>query len=62
MHIGNEDSTERGRVFVKVARPIGKDGLNERWAKCEICPTLNIFDLTGDVRAIVLIKEHKRMT
>ena len=45
-------------VFVKVARPTGPGGENERWAKCDVCPTLNVFDNAGDVRAVVLITEH----
>lgn len=47
-------------VFVKVARACGVDGLNERWAGCETCPTLNVFDNMGDVRAVVLIAEKKK--
>lgn len=47
-------------MFVKVARACGADGLNERWAGCEICPTLNVFDNMGDVRAVVLIAEKKK--
>lgn len=50
---------ESSRVFVKVARACGADGLNERWAGCEICPTLNVFDNMGDVRAVVLIAEKR---
>lgn len=46
---------ESERVFVKVARACGPDGLNERWAGCETSPTLNVFDNMGDVRAVVLI-------
>ncbi|MBO6031801.1 MAG: hypothetical protein J6Q22_10135 [Prevotella sp.] len=48
------------RVFVKVARACGTDGLNERWAGCEVSPTLNVFDNMGDVRAVVLIAERKK--
>ncbi len=51
---------ESSRVFVKVARACGPDGLNERWAGCEVSPTLNVFDNTGDVRAVVLIAEKKK--
>ena len=51
---------ESNRVFVKVARACGVDGLNERWAGCECCPTLNVFDNMGDVRAVVLIAEKKK--
>ena len=47
-------------VFVKVARPCGPNDLNERWAGCEVAPTLNVFDNMGDVRAVVLIAEIKR--
>lgn len=43
------------RVFVKVARPTGPGGENERWAACEVSPTLNVFDNAGDVRAVILI-------
>lgn len=52
-----EDSN---RVFVKVARACGSDGLNERWAASEVSPTLNVFDNMGDVRAVVLIVERKK--
>ena len=48
------------KVFVKVARACGRDGLNERWAGCEVSPTLNVFDNMGDVRAVVLIAEIKK--
>ena len=51
---------ESNRVFVKVARACGVDGLNERWAGCEVAPTLNVFDNLGDVRAVVLIREKKK--
>ena len=51
---------ERKMVFVKVARACGADGLNERWAGCEVSPTLNVFDNMGDVRAVVLIVRRKR--
>ena len=47
-------------VFVKVSRPTGPDGENERWAAREVSPTLNIFDNMGDVRAIVLIREVRK--
>jgi hypothetical protein len=47
-------------VFVKVARPTGPGGANERWAACEVCPTLNVFDNAGDVRAVVLIVGRRR--
>ena len=46
---------ESDKVFVKVARVCGPGGLNERWAGCEVSPTLNVFDNMGDVRAVVLI-------
>ena len=48
------------KVFVKVARACGRDGLNERWAGCEVSPTLNVFDNMGDVRSVVLIAEIKK--
>lgn len=51
---------ESNRVFVKVARACGSDGLNERWAGCEVSPTLNVFDNMGDVRAVVLIVRRKK--
>ena len=51
---------ESNKVFVKVARACGIDGLNERWAGCEVSPTLNEFDNMGDVRAVVLIVEEKK--
>ena len=51
---------ESDKVFVKVARACGPDGLNERWAGCEVAPTLNVFDNQGDVRAVVLIVEDKK--
>ena len=51
---------ESDRVFVKVARACGPDGLNERWAGCETSPTLNVFDNTGDTRSVVLIVESGR--
>ena len=51
---------EGDRVFVKVSRACGVDGLNERWAGCEVAPTLNVFDNLGDVRAVVLIREKKK--
>lgn len=51
---------ESNRVFVKVARACGVDGLNERWAGCEVAPTLNVFDNLGNVRAVVLIREKKK--
>lgn len=56
--ITQEEESEK--VFVKVARACGVDGLNERWAGCEVSPTLNVFDNLGDVRAVVLIKEKKK--
>lgn len=46
---------ESDKVFVKVVRARGSDGLNERWAGCEVAPTLNEFENLGDVRAVVLI-------
>lgn len=56
-----EVNNEEGKkVFVKVARACGADGLNERWAGCELSPTLNVFDNMGDVRAVVLIVERKK--
>jgi len=51
---------ESNSVFVKVARACGVDGLNERWAGCEVSPTLNVFDNMGDVRAVVLIARRKK--
>lgn len=51
---------ESSRVFVKDARACGPDGLNGRWAGCEVSPTLNVFDNTGDVRAVALIAEKKK--
>ena len=56
----NVQKEESNRVFVKVARACGADGLNERWAGCEVAPTLNVFDNQGDVRAVVLIVEKKK--
>ncbi len=56
-----EVNNEEGKkVFVKVARACGADGLNERWAGCEVSPTLNVFDNMGDVRAVVLIVRRKK--
>lgn len=56
-----EVNNEEGKnVFVKVARACGADGLKERWAGCEVSPTLNVFDNMGDVRAVVLIVRRKR--
>ena len=56
-----EVNNEEGKkVFVKVARACGADGLNERWAGREVSPTLNVFDNMGDVRAVVLIVRRKR--
>ena len=54
------NNEEDKKVFVKVARACGADGLNERWAGCEVSPTLNVFDNMGDVRAVVLIVRRKR--
>ena len=55
-----ENQRKKGQaVFVKVARACGPDGLNERWADCEVAPTLNVFDNMGDVRAVVLIAEKR---
>ena len=54
------NNEEGKKVFVKVARACGPDGLNERWAGCEVSPTLNVFDNQGDVRAVVLIVEDKK--
>lgn len=56
--ITQEEESEK--VFVKVARACGADGLNERWASCEVSPTLNVFDNMGDVRAVVLIVRRKK--
>ena len=50
---------ESDKVFVKVARACGPDGLNERWAGCEVSPTLNVYDNMGDVRAVVLVVNKK---
>lgn len=47
-------------MFIKVARPMGPGGENEKWAAQEVCPTLNVFDNMGDVRAVVLIREYKK--
>lgn len=59
--VEREVNNEEGKkVFVKVARACGADGLNERWAGCEVAPTLNVFDNQGDVRAVVLIVEKKK--
>ena len=41
-------------TYVKVSRPIGRGGLGERWARCDVAPTLNLFDC-GDVRTTVAI-------
>lgn len=51
---------EREKAFVKVARPTGPGGENERWAGCEVSPTLNVFDNASDVRAVVLIIKRSR--
>ena len=51
---------EREKAFVKVARPTGPGGENERWARCEVSPTLNVFDNASDVRAVVLIIKRSR--
>lgn len=51
---------EDGRVYVKVSRACGVGGLNERWARCEVCPTISFFDYSSDMRAIVLIKRGER--
>lgn len=51
-----------GTCFVKVARASGVDGLNERWAESETCPTISLFDFTGDSRSIVCIVEETRTT
>lgn len=59
MRKGKTKEKRGGRVFVKVARPTGPGGENERWANCEVSPTLNVFDNAGDVRAVVLIKETR---
>lgn len=47
-------------TYVKVSRACGKDGLNERWAYEQVCPTLNVFDNTGDARSVVLILKRKK--
>lgn len=52
--------SESDHVFVKVARASAPGGFGERWCGCETCPTLNVFDNTGDTRAVVLIKEAGR--
>ena len=49
-----------GEIYVKVARPYGKDGLGERWAREEVSPTLNVFDNNGETRSVVLMIEHKK--
>jgi len=51
---------EREKAFVKVARPTGPGGENERWAACEVSPTLNVFDNASDVRAVVLIIKRSK--
>lgn len=51
---------EREKAFVKVARPTGPGGENERWANCEVSPTLNVFDNASDVRAVVLIIKRSK--
>lgn len=53
------NSQRGGTNFVKVARASGVDGLNERWAESELCPTISLFDFTGDSRAIVCIVKEK---
>lgn len=50
---------ESNKVFVKVARACGPNGLNERWAGCETSPTLNVFDNMGDIRAVVLVVKKR---
>lgn len=60
MVVGNGKTEESNKVFVKVARACGPNGLNERWAGCEVSPTLNVFDNMGDVRAVVLIVERRK--
>lgn len=45
------------KTYVKVARPSGPDGEGERWAYCEVSPTLNVLANLGDVRAVVLAIE-----
>ena len=57
LHIQREANNS---VFVKVARAVGKDGLNERWAGCQVAPTLNVFDNMGDVRAVILVVREGR--
>lgn len=44
-------------IFGKGCRARGSDGLGKRRGFIECCPTLNLFDLTGDTRAVVLIAE-----
>ena len=53
--MGAEGKISSEKVFVKVARPTGPGGENERWAGCEVSPTLNVFDNASDVRAVVLL-------
>lgn len=60
MEGGTVQQEESKKVFVKVARACGADGLNERLAGCEVSPTLNVFDNMGDVRAVVLIARRKK--
>ena len=55
-----EQGVSGEHVFVKVARPTGPGGENERWAGCEVSPTLNVFDNASDVRAVVLIIKRSR--
>ena len=52
------------KTYVKVARACAPGGEGERWAYCEVSPTLNVFDNLGDVRAVVLAIEtlHSRNT
>ena len=47
--MGAEGKISSEKVFVKVARPTGPGGENERWAGCEVSPTLNVFDNASDV-------------
>lgn len=41
--------------FVKVSKPIGKDGMGERWQKGGVCPTINVFEKQTSTRAVVAV-------
>lgn len=44
--------------FVKVARARDNTGLGERWDRCEVSPTMNVFDNSGDTRSTILVFEN----